>query len=79
MARKMRKSVHISVNEHHTVGVQDGGPTLTPEEAEHHGRCTACRQLYSSAQKTRSTLELKAWRAQFDWHLRADRPPRLGE
>jgi hypothetical protein len=79
MAKKMRKSVQISVNEHHTAGVQDGDATLTPEEVEHHGRCTACRQLYSSAQKTRSALELKAWRAQIAWHLRADRPPRVGE
>ena len=81
MARKMRKSVHISVSEHHPAGMQggDADATLPPEEAEHHGRCTACKQLYSSAQKTRSALELRAWRAQIDWHLRADRPPRLGE
>jgi len=43
---------------------QDRDATLAPEEAEHHGRCTACAQLYSSARATRSALELKAWRAQ---------------
>jgi hypothetical protein len=56
----------------------DEDATLAPEEAEHHGRCTACTQLYVSARETRVALELKAWRAQLDWHLRDQRHRRLG-
>ena len=57
---------------------RDGDATLAPEESEHHGRCTACAQLYSSAREMRSALELNAWRAQLDWHLRdeTERRPR---